>query len=175
MARFSGQKDLAELEVRDPEFVGDTVTSLYEMSLRGKCKTNEELQDRIDEYFRYCAEHQFRPTIQSLCLALNVSRFTLYAWRSGRNCDSERKEIAQRAVALINSFLESAVMCGKINPASGIFFLKNYCGYSDTISIEQVSEQKEPKKDSYSDDDLREMLGIIGIDDLDDIEGSELP
>ena len=160
MARFSGQKDLAELEVRDPEFVGDTVDSLYQMSLRGKCKTNEELESRINEYFQFCAEHQFRPTIQSLCLCLNITRFTLYAWRNGRNCNSERQEIAQRAVALINSFLESAVMCGKINPASGIFFLKNYCGYSDTISIEQVSEQKEPAKDAFDYDDLKIRLGI---------------
>jgi len=164
MARFSGQQDLAELQTRDPEFVGDTVDCLYQMSLRGKCKTNEDLKDRISEYFQFCAEHQFRPTIQSLCLCLNISRFTLYAWRNGRNCDTERSEIAQRAVALINSFLESAVMCGKINPASGIFFLKNYCGYSDTISIEQISEQKEPRKDML---DFNEMKERLGIDDID--------
>jgi hypothetical protein len=72
-------------------------------------------------------------------LALHVSRTTLYRWANGEDCSQARQEVIQTAKAFISAFIESALMNGKISPPSGIFLMKNWCNYKDTISIEENS------------------------------------
>ena len=50
---------------------------------------------------------------------------------------SERAEIIQGAKSIIDSFLEQAMLSGKVNPATGIFYCKNWLGYHDSISLEE--------------------------------------
>lgn len=78
-----------------------------------------------------------RPGVETLRTALHVSRSTLYEWSQGRNCSSERAEIIQGAKSIIDSFLEQAMLSGKVNPATGIFYCKNWLGYHDSISLEE--------------------------------------
>ena len=41
-----------------------------------------------------------------------------------------------KAKGFISAFMEQTMLRGKINPASGIFLLKNWCGYRDNISFD---------------------------------------
>lgn len=165
MARFSGQGDLKAFEENEPEVVGEIVNSLIDLADMGKCKTDDEVQQRLDYYFRLCAEREFRPGIESMSAALGISRKTLYAWRQGIGCSEYRQEIVNRAVSLCHGFLEQAILRGKINPASGIFFLKNWASYKDTISFEEIPTDKDNRKMDTS--QLIESLGIG--DDLENI------
>lgn len=85
-----------------------------------------------EEYKRY----------MSLC----ITRTTLFNWNNGINCTPERQEIVVKAKAFIASFMEQAVLRGKINPASGIFLMKNWLGYKDSYSFEEATENKQYNK-----------------------------
>lgn len=102
-----------------------------------KPKTDNEVRQRVNEYFEYCQASSLRPGVETLRTALHVSRSTLYEWSQGRNCSSERAEIIQGAKSIIDSFLEQAMLSGKVNPATGIFYCKNWLGYHDSISLEE--------------------------------------
>lgn len=125
------------------EFVRETVQSLSELNELGKPETDQEVQERIDQYFQFCAQSGVRPGIESLCLSLHISRTTLFNWIRGYGCSPERKQIAERAKSFIGAFLEQSVLRGKISPPAGIFVMKNWLGYKDTISLEEIATAKE--------------------------------
>ena len=123
------------------DFVGETVRSLKELNALGKPQTDREVQERIDKYFAFCERTSLRPGIESLCLSLHISRTTLFNWCHGIGCSHERQEIAEQAKFFIGAFMEQSVLRGKISPPSGIFILKNWLGYKDTISFVDATQQ----------------------------------
>lgn len=122
------------------DFVQETVQSLKQLNDMGKPETDTEVQERIDQYFQFCEDSGCRPGIESLCLSLHVSRTTLFNWVHGVGCSQERQQIAERAKSFIGAFLEQSVLRGKISPPSGIFIMKNWLGYRDTISFEDAAK-----------------------------------
>lgn len=121
------------------EFCAETVSSLKDLANKGKPQSIEELALRIDNFFTFCADNGFRPGIEALCLALSISRQTLWNWCKGEGCNDEWKEECNRAKQFILTFLEQATMQGKINPASSIFYFKNWANYKDNISFDDVT------------------------------------
>ena len=123
------------------EFVGITVSCLRDLQKLGIPKTDEELRERIDSYFEFCADRQFRPGIESLCLSLGTSRQNFWIWcNGGGNKSALWQQNCLRAKQTIVAFLESCGLNGKINPATLIFALKNWGGYSDNAPLEAFIE-----------------------------------
>ena len=129
------QQQIDDLE---PDFVSDVVESLRELNDMGKPVTDEELEKRIDEYFQFCQRTGNRPGIESLCFSLHISRTTLFNWNAGISCTVRRKEIINRAKSFVACFMEQAMTRGKISPPSGIFLMKNWLYYKDTVSFENA-------------------------------------
>jgi len=125
------------LDDMQPEKVQELVTSLKQLHDRGKPETDEEIKQRIDEYFSFCERSSIRPGIESLCLSLHISRTTLFNWNRQIGCSEKCQEYIQSAKAFIGAFIEQAVLGGKISPPSGIFLMKNWLNYKDTVSIEE--------------------------------------
>lgn len=149
---YPGQQ-LADLP---DEFVQETVQSLKQLNDLGRPETDAEVQERINQYFQFCQDTGNRPGIESLCLALHISRTTLFNWVRGYGCSPERKQIAERAKSFVGAFLEQSVLRGKISPPSGIFIMKNWLGYKDTISLEETAITKEdPCRPSRSSEDIK--------------------
>lgn len=126
-----------QLDDMEPSGVQEIVTSLKELHDRGKPRTDEEVKQRIDDFFTFCQTSSLRPGIETLCCALSISRTTLFKWNNGDCCSPKCQEYIQSAKAFISAYLEQAVLGGKISPPSGIFLLKNWANYRDTISIEE--------------------------------------
>ena len=127
------------------DFVGSTVSCLKDLSKMGIPKDDAELKMRIDGYFDFCASKNFRPGIESLCLALSTSRQNFWVWcNGGGNKSREWQQACLQAKQCIIAFLEACSLSGKINPAAAIFALKNWAGYSDSITIETggIAEEK---------------------------------
>lgn len=111
--------------------------SLAEMP-KGEKPTNiNELRTRLAKYFEYCRETGFRCGIETLCLSLGVTRQTLFNWCRGEGCTQEWQEQCQLAKQYIYGFLEQASLSGKINPVLAVWYGKNWCGYKDSISLEE--------------------------------------
>lgn len=129
------QQQIDDLE---PDFVSNVVESLRELNDLGKPVTDEDLEKRIDEYFQFCQRTGNRPGIESLCFSLHISRTTLFNWNAGLGCTERRKELINRAKSFVACFMEQAMTRGKISPPSGIFLMKNWMNYKDTISFENA-------------------------------------
>lgn len=124
----------------------------------------EELEKKIDAYFESCMEEKWfdedardeegnklkdgkgnnlkthklkkvfvKPaTITGLALFLNTSRETLREYK-------ERPEFVdsiKKALDFCHNFIEEGLVNGKINPAAGIFNLKNNYGWHDKTEVE---------------------------------------
>ena len=128
----------AGLEQIDPSAVQELTASLMELNKKGVCNTDQEVEQRIDEYFDFCVRSSMRPGIESLCLALHITRTTLFRWCNGNSCSEYRQEMAQNAKQVVAAFIEQASLSGKINPATAIFLMKNWMGYKDNESFEDA-------------------------------------
>ena len=133
----------------------EIVSCLMELSGRGRPENENELKSRISEYFEFCASRDFRPGIESLCLALGTSRSTLWNWCRQDGCSYEWAETCRNAKQTILVFLEQCNLSGKLNPASSIFYLKNWGNYVDSFSVENVTDI--PKKRVLSADELPKL------------------
>lgn len=136
----------AGLDDLEPAAVQHIVSSLKELHDKGRPQTDEELKQRIDEYFSFCERSSIRPGIESLCMSLHISRTTLFRWSNGIDCSSYKQELIQSAKSFIGAFIEQAMLCGKISPPSGIFLMKNWLNYKDTISLEEAMPQTDSKR-----------------------------
>lgn len=120
--------------------ITEVVTSLNQLRKLKPVKTDEEIEQRLDYYFNACADEQIRPGIESLCLALGVTRTTLYRWANGSYCSERRTELIQQAKAVITSYIEQATLKGRLNPASSCFLFKNWAGYKDSYDVKAISD-----------------------------------
>ena len=136
---MAGKAPQTQLEVMNPEKTRAIIHSLRQLYDMGKPETNLELKERIDMFFQFCEDSNIRPGIQAMCTALHISRTTLFRWSNGEDCDQERQEIIAMAKSFIDSFLEQATLSGQVSPPVGIFLLKNWCSYKDTISLEDAT------------------------------------
>lgn len=130
-----------QLEQLDKPAVQEMVSDLRQLYDMGRPKTDEELKQRIDDYFQFCQNSAIRPGVESLCLSLHITRTTLFNWSYGIGCDKNRQEIIACAKGFISAFLEQASLSGRISPPTGIFLLKNWCSYRDVYSFESAAEE----------------------------------
>ena len=61
-------------------------------------------------------------------------------WSSGQDRGSSRewRDACQMAKQAIIAYIESASVCGRLNPATSIFLLKNWGGYADSVTLETI-------------------------------------
>ena len=149
-------KKLSELESATVQGIVTNVKQLYD---KGKPETDEEVAQRIDEFFGLCERTSLRPGIETMCMSLHISRQTLLNWSRGDGCSRERKELVNGARAFIHAFLEQASLSGKLNPATSIFLLKNWCGYRDTVIYQAQTNELLPSERAEIIAQRRHLLG----------------
>lgn len=98
----------------------------------------EQVQKRINEYFDFCQENDYKPHIVSLCNWLGISRDTFNKWEKGTQRNATHTDMIQKARGIMEQMLVDYLLNGKVNPASGIFLAKNLLGYRDQIDLAPV-------------------------------------
>lgn len=124
----------------------------------------EQLEKRITEYFQWCADHDTRPHLEELALAVGVTRQCLWKWRKQ---GGKRGELIDRAVQLLASLHESWGLSGKLNPATFCFIMKNHYAYSDTYSVEAVSATDTPQPEMTTEEIRKQIEQDIPMDVFD--------
>lgn len=132
--------------------------NLIELQSMGRPKTDTEIVSRIDAFFNFCADSGTRPGIEALCLSLHITRTTLFRWAKGEGCSDFVRDAVIQAKNVVTAYIEQAQLSGSLNPASGIFLLKNWAGYRDTLSIEDSLPT-----DYKNTTDLSEIARSIGV------------
>lgn len=86
----------------------------------------EELEIKIEAFFKFCEDKCYPFTIHGLCVSLGCTRDTL--------CEYEKKpefsDTIKRAKEKIRWYVEKELFLGK-NPGGMIFWLKNNAGWKD--------------------------------------------
>ena len=114
-----------------------------------KCDMSDPVavQDRIEFYFKTCAERDVKPSLVGMAFALGVDRTYIWKLREGeRGKNVEVVHILKKASSFLELLLNDYGQNGKINPAALIFMLKNHFGYADKQEI--VLSPQSPLGDS---------------------------
>ena len=94
-----------------------------------------QLRNRVVEYFQLCAEHDMKPGVAAVGLAIGLDRRRLWEIRSGSNRNGtipqECKDIICEVYDSLEVLWEGYMTNGKINPVAGIFIGKNVFQYKD--------------------------------------------
>ena len=136
--------------------MSDVIHAARTAMLMPKVRSDKQLAERIDEYFRIAEERRIPPTVEQLSLYVGVTSETLRAWRDGRNRPfgtGETSVLVKRAYEILHSIDSVMAALNKTNTVAYIFRAKNYYGMVDkqeitvagqtddkTMSVEQIEE-----------------------------------
>lgn len=95
----------------------------------------EQVNQRLGEYFQYCAENDRKPQVVGMCNWLGISKDTLNSWKRGEYRSETHSDLIRKAYDMLEEIWIDYMQNGKINPATGIFLAKNYWGYRDVADV----------------------------------------
>ena len=144
MARIINSQNRIDADLNEiPDYVTERLTMINyvrDLGKQGKPKTPEELQTRLEDYFKICKDNAMKPTIEGMALACDIDRRTFWTWCNGKR-GAEIQDICTRAKQTLLTFIETALYENKINAVAGIFSLKNCGGWQDTTTIEHTTQR----------------------------------
>lgn len=115
---------------------------------KANLKSPEEVSERIKTYFQICADDDMKPSVAGLALCLGTSRSYLWEIREGKKGSvPEVANLLKKAMLILELQMNDYMQNGKINPASGIFLMKNHFDYKDEqkITVKPNEEKKDPE------------------------------
>ena len=124
-------------------------------------KNPEEVQLRVNDYFKLYATYDMKPTVAGLAMALGLDRRRLWEIKTDaavggtgkQHLPPETLDIIKKAYKLMENLWETYMNSGKINPVSGIFLGKNNFGYQDKTEYVLTPNQK--TENDYDAEDIR--------------------
>lgn len=131
-------------------------------------KNPEEVQQRVNDYFKLYASYDMKPTVAGLGMALGLDRRRLWEIKTGNYTSStpklppEVEDTIKKAYKLMENLWETYMNSGKINPVSGIFLGKNNFGYQDKTEYVLTPNQKQDG--DYDAEDIRKRYLPEGSD-----------
>ncbi len=98
-----------------------------------KVKSDQELIERLDDYFNRCCVSGQIPTVEEMCMSTGYSYNTLWDWAQGRRkgFSPETAGIIKKAKDFLKTFDAKLVISGKMNFLAYCFRAKNYYGMVD--------------------------------------------
>ena len=99
--------------------------------------SDEELEQRLSDYFNTCAITGEHPTVEQLAQCTGYSIKTVWDWENGFNkgFSAATSEIIKKAKSFLAVFDAKMVVAGKLNPVTYIFRAKNYYGLKDIQDV----------------------------------------
>lgn len=120
-------------------------------------KSDDELCERLNFFFRECYEKQQLPVWEKLCNCIGYDRVTLSDWETGKNkgFSVHTSTIIKKARTMCAAIDAELAQEGKIQPVVYMFRSKNYYGMRDqqdvvvtpnnplgqTLTVEQLNER----------------------------------
>lgn len=119
--------------MEDKLMIGAYIRQVCKAFNMPRVKSDEELIQRIDEYFEMCAEAGQFPTMEEVQLYTGYHARIFKDWIEGKSkgFSPETAKIAAKVSDMLKSIDAKLVISGKMNPIPYIFRAKNYYGMSD--------------------------------------------
>lgn len=127
-----------------------------------RVQSDDELEQRLAEYFQHCAETGERPTVEQMAQCTGYTPDTVYDWETGRRngFSPDTATIIKKAKAFLRVFDAKMVAEGALNPVVYIFRAKNYYGMKDQQDLVVAPQQPlgpEPDADKLASDYLKAL------------------
>lgn len=137
---------------------------------RKPVKTNDEIAERLNEYFKQCCDSGQIPTVEDMSLALGINRRTLWGWEKEVVKNPERAFLVHQAKEVLAAIDAKLVSEGKIPQVTYIFRAKNYFEMRDVN--ETVVTHIDPLGETVDNETLRQkaLQNVYGITDQIKIE-----
>ena len=129
-----------------------------------KAVTDEEIRQRLEQYFIETLETGELPTVEAMCLALGYDRKTVWRWENGEEGSTPtRCHLIKKAKEFLATFDAHLVQEGKVNPTTYIFRAKNYFGMRD--EVEHVITPNNPLGEMRDSVDIKRRLSEGVVDE----------
>lgn len=121
-----------------------------------KVKSDEELAERLNDYFVRCATNGQIPTVEEMCMSTGYSSSTVWDWETGRRhgFSNSTADIIKKAKDVLKTFDAKLVISGKLNFLAYCFRAKNYYGMVD--KQEMVLTPNHHNDSEYSAEDIKQ-------------------
>ena len=116
--------------------------------------TDKQLTDSIAEFFDYCASVDLKPTQPLLRIWLNVSRDTMWDWRTKPERYGSKCDIIKGALDILEAVLQSNI---DKYPTGSIFLLKTSHGHKESVDVNVTSQ-------NASKEDIGNAIANLGLD-----------
>lgn len=119
-----------------------------------------QVKNRIMSYFDCCNKNDIATSPPDLARWLKTTTEQLRRWRVGEYRKDTHQSLIEDAWTRMEADLVNRIQTGAINPASGIFLLKNWFGYKDVQDV--TIAKKDPNGELVSKEELeRRILGTV--------------
>lgn len=137
-------KELIQNEAKR-EIAKQLLLETYEAYKMPKVHSDEELEQRLDEYFNRCASKGIIPTVEEMCLYTGYAHSTVNEWERGvkKGVGPRSAAIIKNAKAYMSSFDAKLVTSGALNFLTYCFRAKNYYGMKDQQEYVLTPNQQE--------------------------------
>ncbi|MEE1069060.1 MAG: hypothetical protein U0K81_01120 [Paludibacteraceae bacterium] len=151
---FPTSKVAVETEA-DKQLVSQLLTEVLVEYKQPKVQNDEELAERINDYFTRCALRGQVPTVEEMCMSTGYAQSTIWDWENGRRqgFSNSTAEIIKKAKDMLKTFDAKLVISGKLNFLAYCFRAKNYYGMVD--KQEMVVTPNVHNDSDYNADDIR--------------------
>lgn len=146
----------------DREFVRKIINEALEAFKQEPVDSDEELKQRLSEYFETISRTGQTPTMEELILCTGHSNSWWNNIKSGVSLgySPETKEILEKATMLLKTIDAKLVVSGKMNFLAYCFRAKNYYGMTD--KVEHVLTPNYKEAIDFNTDDIARKYGIEG-------------
>lgn len=151
----------------DKALVGKLLTEVLVERKKERVKSDDELVERLNDYFTHCATMGQVPTVEEMAMSTGYSISTVWDWEVGRNkgFSSETSDIIKKAKDVLKTFDAKLVISGKLNFLAYCFRAKNYYGMVDKTEL--VHTPNVQHENDYDADDIRKRYLSDSVIDSD--------
>ena len=133
--RGSKSASLTATTTAKADEISKAIQESYQYFNRSIVKTDEECAQRLNDYFKQCAEQGQIPTVEDMCLALGTTRQNVNKWEHGIGASAERRDMINKAKEILAGIDAKLVSQGKIPQITYIFRAKNFFGLTDKQEV----------------------------------------
>lgn len=132
----------------DRQFVAKLLTEVLTEYTRPRVKNDEELQERLSDYFDRCAANGQTPTVEEMCMSTGFGHSYINDIECGRRkgFSPDTAVIIKKAKNFMATFDAKLAVSGKMNFLAYCFRAKNYYGMVDKqehVITPTTGEEKE--------------------------------
>ena len=130
-----------------------------------KVKDEQELIQRLDEYFNHCVNGGTIPTVEEMALfcGYSVSGFWELERGNSMRLGPRASEIIKKAKSFLQAFDAKLVICDQISFLAYCFRDKNYYGMVDKREVE-VASNRDPLGERMSLEELEARINALPDD-----------